>query len=128
MHTLYKPIRVKADPGQTFIRGFSGNGAFFEPGKKIKVVTIADGTANTIGIIQAGEAVVWSMPGSDIPFEPKKPLPALGKDIDGVFYAGLLDASILSIKRDFDAKAMKEAITIAGDEPQTLDKLTPPEK
>ena len=116
MPKVFAPVRVKAEAGHTFYRGFSGNGAFFEPGAKRTIVGITDGTSNTIAVIEAGESVVWTKPGSDIPFDPKKPLPALGKDIDGVFHAAWLDGSVIRIKRDFDAETMKAAITIGGGE------------
>ena len=130
MPKFYKPVRVEAEAGRTFLRGFAGNGALFEPGKKRRVIDIAgaDGTSNTIGIIEAGESVVWTKPESDIAFDPKKPLPPLGKDIDGVFHAARLDGSILRIKRDFDEETLKAAITIAGGEVPEWGKISPPEK
>lgn len=116
MPKVFAPVRVKAEAGHTFYRGFSGNGAFFEPGAKRTIAGITDGTSNTIAVIEAGESVIWTKPDSDIPFDPKKPLPALGKDIDGVFHAAWLDGSSVRIKRDFDAETMKAAITIGGGE------------
>ena len=116
MPKVFAPVRVKAEAGHTFYRGFSGNGAFFESGVKRTFVGITDGTSNTIAVIEAGESVIWPKPDSDIPFDPKKPLPALGKDIDGVFHAAWLDGSFIRVKRDFDAETMKAAITIGGGE------------
>ena len=125
MPKVFAPVRVKDLEGHTFYRGFSGNGAFFELGKKRGFVNITDGTSNTIGIIEAGEAVIWSKPGTDIPFDPTKPLPALGKDIDGVFHAATLDGAVHRIRRDFDAETMKAAITISGGEVIDFDSLKP---
>ncbi len=116
MPKVFAPVRVKAEVGHTFYRGFRGNGAFFEPGVKRTIAGITDGTSNTIAVIEAGESVVWTKPDSDIPFDPKKLLPMLGKDIDGVFHAVWLDGSFVRIKRDFDAETMKAAITIGGGE------------
>ncbi len=128
MPKVFAPVRVKAEEGHTYHRGFMGNGAFFEPGKKRQVLGITDGMSNTIAFVEAGEAVVWTKPGSDIPFDPAKPLPALGKDIDGPFHAAMLDGSVKRIRRDFDAEAMKAAVTIAGGEVYDSDSLSPEKK
>ena len=55
----------------------------------------------------------------------KKPLPALGKDIDGVFHAAMLDGSVHRIRRDFDAAKMKLAIMIADGDVVDLDCFKP---
>lgn len=128
MPKLFAPVRVKAEEGHTFYRGFSGNGAFFQPGKNIDMKGIADGLSNTIGVIEAGEAVIWTKPGTDIPFDSKKELPALGKDIDGIFYAATLDGAVHRIQRDFNAETMKAAITTAGGEVISIDSLKPEKK
>ena len=125
MPKIFAPVRVKAEKGHTFYRGFTGNGAFFQPTVKRVIAGITDGTSNSIAVIEAGEAVIWTKPGTDIPFDPKKPLPALGKDIDGVFHAAWLDGSVFRIKREYDADAMKGAITIAGGEVFDADSLSP---
>lgn len=125
MPKMYAPVRFKDLDGFTFYRGFRGNGAFFELGKKRGFASISDGTSNTVGVIEAGEAVAWSKPDTDIPFDPNKPLPALGKDIDGVFHAATLDGAVHRIRRDFDADTMKAFITIAGGEVFDFDSLKP---
>ena len=125
---VFAPVRVKSENGQTFYRGFAGNGAFFVPGRKVEIKSITDGLSNTIAVIEAGEAVIWTKPGTDIPFDPKKPLPPLGQDIDGIFHAARLDGSVIRIKRDFDSVAMKAAITVAGGEIVDFELLSPEKK
>jgi len=128
MPKAFAPVRVKAEPGHTFYRGFTGNGGFFQPTVKRVIEHITDGTSKSIAVIEAGESVVWTKPSSDIPFDPKKPLPELGRDIDGTFHAALLDGSVSRIKRDFPADAMKAAITISGGEVYESESLSPDKK
>jgi RNA polymerase sigma factor (sigma-70 family) len=63
-------------PG-TFVKGFSGPGAAFEPGKKLRLPQdFPDGTSNTILVVEAGPAIPWTKP-EDLPYDPKKPLPVM---------------------------------------------------
>ena len=119
MPKLFAPTRVKAKAGETFYRGFAGKGEFagmFEPGVKLTIISATDGTSNTIGVIDAGEPVVWTKPGTDLDVDPKKDLPKLGGMIDGDFYCAMMDGSTKTVRREFDAKTMRAAISRAGGE------------
>lgn len=76
MPKIYVSPSLPQFPGLTYYKGFSGPGAVFETGKKIKLQAITDGLSNTILVIEAGPPVPWTKP-EDIPFDPKKPLPPL---------------------------------------------------
>ena len=119
MPKIYAPTRAKAKPGETFYRGFGGKDEFaglFEPGAKLTIVGITDGTSNTIGVIDAGEPVVWTKPDTDLPCDPKKDLPKLGGMIDGDFYCAMCDGSVKTVKRNFNEKALRAAISQGGGE------------
>jgi hypothetical protein len=74
MPKIYESPSLPPLPGMTYYKGFSGPGAVFETGKKIRIAQITDGSSNTILAIEAGPAVPWTKP-EDFPFDPKKPLP-----------------------------------------------------
>ena len=96
MPKVFAPIRVTAQPGETFYRGFTGPGTVFEAGARYGLGTIPDGTSNTVGVVEAGEPCIWTKP-DDLPFDPKKPLPKLGGLFDGDFHVALMDGSVQKV-------------------------------
>jgi len=76
MPKIYESPNLPPVPGMTYYKAFSGPGTVLESGKRIKFTDIKDGTSNTILVIEAGPAVLWTKP-EDNPFDPKKPLPKL---------------------------------------------------
>jgi hypothetical protein len=91
---VFAPVRMKPkQKGVTFYRGFAGEGTTFEPGQRLGFAAFTDGLSNTIGVVEAGEPCVWTQP-DDLPFDPKKDLPKLGGEFDGVFHTLLMDGSV----------------------------------
>lgn len=92
---VYAPIRVKAEKGNTFYRGFNGADTTFEAGQKLAIPrSFPDGTSNTIAVVEAGEACMWSKP-DDLPYDATKVLPKLGGLFDGDFHVLLMDGSVV---------------------------------
>lgn len=113
---VYAPIRVKAQAGETFYQRFTGPDALFDAGRQPKFpASITDGTYNTIMVIEAGAPVVWTKP-ADLIYDSKKPLPKLGGMFDGNFNIGRCDGSALWVKKGFDEKTFRAAVTPAGGE------------
>jgi Protein of unknown function (DUF1559) len=119
--TYVSPIAI-APPGETYYKVFVGKGAMFEPGQKINMFSITDGTSNTIMAVEGGEPVIWTKP-DDIPFT--------GKDIDPMSLAlpGKPGINFLmgdgSVRYVFlpslSPQRLKAAITRAGGEIGGLD-------
>lgn len=80
MPKQYHSKASKAGSDQTHFRVFVGNNTLFpdNPGAALRLsfVTNADGTANTILVVEAGKAVPWTSP-EEIPYNPGQPLPDL---------------------------------------------------
>jgi hypothetical protein len=80
-----------------------------------RMVTITDGTANTILVAEAARPVPWTQP-TDIHYFPQQSMkPALGQRY-GRFYVGLADGSVRTVKLSISDTTLHAAITPnAGD-------------
>lgn len=118
---------AKAEPGKTFYRGFSGKSTLFDPtskdGKRVGLADIVDGTSNTIGVVEAKEAVIWTKPDGELPFDAKlDPANAkiifnlLGGHFAGGFNVLFLDGSVRFIKASVNPNVLRALITRDGGE------------
>ena len=71
-----------APQGHTYLRVFSGPHTIFEDGKKISLARIADGTSNTLMVVEAATAVPWTSV-DELIYDSKSPLPKLGDPAKG---------------------------------------------
>jgi hypothetical protein len=76
---------------------------------------VADGTANTLAIITAAEAVPWTKP-ADLAYSPDKKLPPLGPGMinDGLLSFATADSSVWVTRNTQDEKLMRALITRSG--------------
>jgi hypothetical protein len=115
MPDCFAPARGKAkNAGETFYQGFEGDGTLFQPGRRMTIVGITDGTSNSIAVVEAGEPVAWTKP-ADIPFDPKAAeLPKLGGVFDGEFFVGMCDGSVrLALTKHIDGGHFRHMVTTA---------------
>jgi len=116
--TFISPQGGLANPaGMTHYQGFVGPGTVFEPGKKLTLNNMTDGTSNTILAVETADAVEWAKPGG-IPFDPKKPFPKLtsisGNDLVSV---AMCDGSVRSLNlKKISEMTLKAAVTHSGGE------------
>jgi hypothetical protein len=130
MPAVYKAVRGKTEDGHSYYRGFSGEQAMFPPRspKVAKVqfgdrwcfpvscrplIRVADGTSNTLLIVEGGEAVPWTKP-EEVSYDPRKPLPKVGGQFDGAFNAIICDGSTKFFPRTLPERVLRAAITPAG--------------
>ncbi len=107
-HTHYRVFVSRADakPSALFTDGM--------PGPKVKETR--DGNSNTILIVEAGEAVPWTMP-EVLLYDRNQPLPKLGGLFKGQFQVALADGSIRSFRSDIAEHKLRALITKDGGEP-----------
>ena len=105
--------RTTPQPYTTYYRVFVGPGAAFDGSLGVSLKGFADGTSNTLLIVEAAEAVPWTKP-DELPFLPDRPLPALGGHFPEVFVAALSDGSVRTVQRKLSDESLRAAITRSG--------------
>lgn len=105
----------------TMIQGFAGKGGMLEPGKKIRMPDISDGTSHTISLVGARTSVPWSKP-QDLPFE-EKGLPEVGEATQDHFFTVFCDGSVKQLNQHADPEKLRMLITYAGGEAIDQEKL-----
>ena len=68
---------------------------------------------STFLIVEAGTPVLWTKP-EDIPYDAKKPLPALGGQFSNVFHAAFADGRVRSLPKALAEATIRAGITPAG--------------
>jgi prepilin-type processing-associated H-X9-DG protein len=129
MPLVYAVPGASAEPGKTFYRVFSGPGTMFDPASKlgVRLQDVTDGTSNTLAVVEAREAVPWTKPDVELPFEgannpptmlesTRKLQPMLGGHFPGGFNALFTDGSVRFIKDSINLLTLRALITRNGGE------------
>jgi hypothetical protein len=108
---------ISSDPRRPLPRGanFQPGRAWLVEGEKQgrSLVQIPDGTSNTIAVVEARDAVIWSKP-DDLPFGEK--LPALGEERADQFGVLMFDGSVRLLPTRIDPATLRALITLDGGE------------
>jgi RNA polymerase sigma factor (sigma-70 family) len=116
MPKVFLPAGVTTEEAHsTYYQVFVGKHTVFEPGQKIGVANIPDGTSNTLLIVEAKTAVPWTKP-ADIAYAPDKEVPALGGIWADGFNVSMADSSVYFLKRGIDPTIINALITRNGGE------------
>jgi chromosome segregation ATPase len=75
----------------------------------MRLTDIADGTSNTLLVVEGGTPVPWTKP-EDLAYAPTGKLPALGAFKD-VIHAAFADGSVFALKKKLNETAIRAAIT-----------------
>jgi RNA polymerase sigma factor (sigma-70 family) len=106
----------------TYYQGFADERGMFPPGGRVRVADVPDGLSNTLMVIEAGTPVPWTKP-ADLPYTSNRPLPKLGGPFHHLIHAAFADGAVAALKREFDEKAMRLAITRDDGEVQDIQNL-----
>jgi len=131
MPKVYAPpgrLATERESGQTYFRGFSHEGAFFDPKWKhpARVPTaVTAGTSHVLGIFEAGEAIEWTKPDA-LMWLPGKPRPTFGGLFPerASFLAATPDGEIHAVKRSIPDAALRALFERRHDKRPTV-RFTP---
>ncbi len=119
---LHPAANIK-EPGMTHYQAFAGPKTVFEPNQKIGFSSLLDGSSNIVMLIDAGEPVPWTKP-EDLTYDPKKPLPKLGRLFSTGFNALFCDGHVRTIDHDIDQKFLRQIIERDDGVPVDLNRLS----
>ncbi len=118
MPKIYHAPGSKAAEGKTTYLAPVGEATVFPPREKgVRIADIADGTSNTIMLVDADDdhAVIWTKP-DDLAYDPKDPKKGLGGRWDEGFVVAFVDGSVQLISKMIAKEKLHAAFTRAGGE------------
>jgi hypothetical protein len=107
---------------------FTGVKAAFVKGQQMHFPAhFVDGTANTLLIVEAGNAVPWTKP-EDLHYAADEPLPELGGLFPDVFQAAFASGDVMVLTKKYDEMNLRFAITSNGGEVIDMEKILAPRR
>jgi hypothetical protein len=105
----------------TFMQVVTGPNTCFNGPKGIRFRDITDGTSNTILIVEASQAVIWTKPDDVLLPRNSKRAPKLGGMFGDVMPVAFCDGSVRIMNRNTPARILRALITPNGDDDPGLD-------
>jgi hypothetical protein len=98
MPKLYRCPRYPAEEGMTYYQALTGPQTVMgnQGGLSLMAITNANGTSNTIVVVEAGDPVPWTKP-DELQYDAQKPLPAFGGPDRRDFLALFVDGHVQTI-------------------------------
>jgi hypothetical protein len=121
------PVAKTTKPGYTFYRLLTGPDTMLPPPRDVppgrnilgfgglQLANANDGTANTICLVEAGEAVPWTKP-EELEYDANGPLPKLGGLFEDGFHVLFCDGTVKFLPRTIGEKTLRALITPNGGE------------
>ena len=106
MPDVFRCPEEPAESNDTFCFALVGPGTIFDGKEGTKLKAIRDGTSSTILLVEAKRNIPWTKP-EDIPYDPDKPLPALGGYSEGGFHVALADVTVHFLPSTISEKVLR---------------------
>lgn len=122
MPKLYRCSRFgDAGPGLTYYQGFVGEDTVLGApgGANLNAITNANGTTQTLMVVEAGSAIEWTRP-DDLPYDPKKPLPPLGGPKRVNFNAMFADGHVQTLPQNTNPQTLRMMVEWKNTQPFAL--------
>jgi uncharacterized protein DUF1559 len=114
MPAVFMSPMIKTDPGFTNYLAVVGERAVLTDSKPIHMMEIPDGTANTIMVVEANDAVEWTKPADYTPAA-ENPAAGLGKlHPKDHFLAGFASGDVYAVPATLEAKSVAAMFTRNG--------------
>jgi hypothetical protein len=113
--TYQFPRDIDLPPDHTIYRVFEGPGAAFDGPRGRSFGEFADGTANTLLVIEADQGVPWTKP-DELAFDPRQPVAPIKGHFANGFQAAMADGAVRLINRNTSETTLRAAITRNGGE------------
>jgi len=103
---VYQNLDYKGLGSHTTVLAINGPGAVFNPGEKLHMRNVTDGTSQTVLVINAGpdKAVPWTKP-QDLTYQPDAIIKSLG-DVNDPFMVMFADGAIYPVRKTVDERML----------------------
>jgi prepilin-type processing-associated H-X9-DG protein len=128
MPKIYEPVGLgPKGEGLTCYQVFTGKDSVFDGPLQAKMPgSFKDGTANTLLVVEAKNAVIWTKPDDLVLPKMGDPMPELG----GMFATGMnvvfCDGHVQWVRKDIDPVTLRALVTPSGGEVVDRGKLNQP--